>query len=62
MKNFIILIALSITIYSCGTGNMNNNSNTGGSSNDTIRIANESLEYEILIIEPGFESWLVTQP
>lgn len=41
---------------------MNNNSNTGVSSNDTIRIANDSLEYEILIIEPGFESWLVTQP
>ena len=31
-------------------------------TNDTIRIANDSLEYEILIIEPGFDSWLVTQP
>lgn len=62
MKNFLILIALSFAIYSCGTGNMNNNSNTGVSSNDTIRIANDSLEYEILIIEPGFDSWLVTQP
>ncbi len=28
---------------------------------DTVRIANDSLEYEILIIEPGFNSWLVTQ-
>jgi len=28
---------------------------------DTIRIANDSLEYEIIIIEVGFDSWLVTQ-
>lgn len=29
---------------------------------DTVRIANDSLEYEIIIIEPGFNSWLITQP
>ena len=28
---------------------------------DTIRIANDSLEYEVIIIEPGFEAWLTTQ-
>jgi len=28
---------------------------------DTIRIANDSLEYEIIIIEVGFDNWLVTQ-
>ena len=28
---------------------------------DTIRIANDELEYEIIIIENGFDSWLVTQ-
>lgn len=26
--------------------------------NDTIRIANDELEYEIIIIDPGFTSWL----
>ncbi len=62
MKNFLIIIAFSIALYSCGSGNINNNSNTGASSNDTIRIANDSLEYEIIIIEPGFDSWLITQP
>jgi hypothetical protein len=30
-------------------------------TNDTVRIANDSLEYEIIIIEPGFNAWLVTQ-
>ena len=29
---------------------------------DTIRIVNEEIEYEIIILELGFESWLVTQP
>lgn len=25
---------------------------------DTVRIANDSLEYEVIIIDPGFNSWL----
>jgi hypothetical protein len=28
---------------------------------DTLRIANDSLEYEIIIIEPGFDGWLASQ-
>lgn len=28
---------------------------------DTVRIVNQELEYEILIIEPGFYNWLATQ-
>lgn len=27
-----------------------------------MRIANDSLEYELIVIEPGFNSWLATQP
>lgn len=27
-------------------------------NNDTIRIANQELEYEVIIIEPGFDMWL----
>jgi len=29
---------------------------------DTIIIENKELEYEIIIVETGFQSWLVTQP
>lgn len=29
---------------------------------DTIRIVNEEIEYEILILEIGFDTWLVSQP
>lgn len=28
---------------------------------DTIKIANDSLEYKIIILEVGFNSWLATQ-
>ncbi len=27
-------------------------------NNDTIRISNEELEYEIIIFDPGFNAWL----
>lgn len=27
-------------------------------SQDTVRIANDDIEYEIIIIEPGFNAWL----
>ncbi|HAB27812.1 MAG TPA: hypothetical protein DCE27_08825, partial [Xanthomarina gelatinilytica] len=30
-------------------------------ANDTVSIANNDLEYEILIIEPGFNLWLETR-
>jgi hypothetical protein len=32
-----------------------------GVANDTVRIANDSLEYEIIIMEPGFNTWLKIQ-
>lgn len=53
-----------ILIYSCTSSSNTTNSSSlvsTNASNDTIKIANEELEYEILIIETGFESWLVTQ-
>jgi hypothetical protein len=29
-------------------------------ANDTVKIANDELEYEIIIIEPGFNFWLAS--
>ncbi|WP_320815086.1 DUF6146 family protein [Flavobacterium sp.] len=63
MKTYIIII-LSIIglIFSCKSQNNNTefkNSNTQLES-DTIRIANEALEYEIIIIDGGFTSWFNT--
>lgn len=41
---------------------MNSSSPAESTNNDTIRIANDSLEYEIIIVEPGFQSWVISQP
>ena len=63
MKNFLLILSLSVAIYSCGTGNSAMNASSSETvKNDTIRIANDSLEYEIMIIETGFDSWLASQP
>lgn len=64
MKTFLLLLGLSLTILSCGSGNtgIKDNSDPAVTNGDTIRIANDNLEYEIIIIEPGFNSWLLGQP
>ncbi|MBT0608938.1 DUF6146 family protein [Aequorivita echinoideorum] len=63
MKTFLLIIGFSIAIYSCGSGDAAfKNSSDRTAANDTIRIANDSLEYEIIIIEPGFQAWLASQP
>jgi len=33
----------------------------GKTKNDTVRIANDSLEYEVIIIDPGFNTWLYSR-
>lgn len=62
MKTVAILIVLGLFIVSCNsvksTSKVASNPNT--IAQDTVRIANDSLEYEILIIEPGFNSWLIS--
>lgn len=34
---------------------------TSTTQNDTVRIANDELEYEVIIIDPGFNSWLASR-
>ncbi|MFV8225933.1 DUF6146 family protein [Christiangramia aquimixticola] len=60
MKNLVYIALLSLFVYSCGTtGNRNLPSGKDQSAaNDTVRIANDSLEYEIIIIEPGFNLFI----
>lgn len=36
--------------------------NAGRSKVDTIKLVNDSLEYELIIIDPGFEGWLASKP
>jgi|SRR5690554_3547242 len=59
MKTFLMLIGLSVAMYSCGPTKSNSE---GSTIDETVRIANDSLEYEILIVEQGFQGWLASQP
>ncbi|RDI14398.1 DUF6146 family protein [Flavobacterium sp. AG291] len=63
--NILLLSGLIALIIACSTKNnvASNNKDLSEirSKNDTIRIANDSLEYEIIIIDPGFNSWLASR-
>lgn len=63
MKKYIFIGLFLALLSSCST--QKNSSSTVVDSipknNDTIRIANDVLEYEVIIIEPRFNSWLVSQ-
>lgn len=70
MKYYItIIIAVLAVVIGCGTkndairpGNANaNEMSIAGAANDTVRIANDSLEYEVIIIDPGFNTWLASR-
>ena len=58
---FIILIVLA-SIFSCKTSKeiLPNIIQKAPNQGDTIRIANDKLEYEVIIIDPGFSTWLVS--
>lgn len=64
MKYLMIVLFLSVLFYSCDTPKTvvnQDNISLAEKVSDTIRIENEELEYEIIIIDIGFESWFVTQ-
>ncbi len=63
MKHFIWILSIAVMIFSCDSGKtvMQGDSSDPEVKNDTIVITNPDLEYEIIIIEPGFDSWLITQ-
>lgn len=61
---YLIIVFLAVLVYSCDTSKstvMKEDAIPTEKVADTIRIINEELEYEIIIIDIGFESWLVTQ-
>jgi hypothetical protein len=62
MKKVLILLILTVfSFHSFAQKNKEKKADKVAQKQDTIRIANDSLEYEIIIIEVGFDSWLVTQ-
>jgi hypothetical protein len=60
MKTFVAILLISGLIWSCGPSHSlaSTHSESNTTEKDTVRIANDDLEYEIIIIEPGFNTWL----
>ncbi len=56
MKAHLLLLVILIGTISCFSQNVDNKSKSV--VGDTIKIANEELEYEVTIIDAGFATWL----
>lgn len=64
MKNSIHIFAIFLlAILGCNTtkSTMTSSDKALKTQNDTIRIANDELQYEVIIIDPGFSSWLASR-
>lgn len=62
MKYIVAFLIVALGVYGCDSSKSVIQGDPSASASDTLRIANDSLEYEILIIEPGFDSWIHSQP
>ncbi|MFD1162996.1 MULTISPECIES: DUF6146 family protein [Hwangdonia] len=65
MKTFLYLILVLGFLIGCNSSkkipSSNNEVTNKVTQNDTVKIANNELEYEIIIIEPGFNFWLASR-
>jgi hypothetical protein len=66
MKKCISILIVLLTIVACSTTSQNIASTdtvpaSNKKANDTVRIANDSLEYEVIIIDNGFSTWLASR-
>ncbi len=64
MKKCISILIILGAIIACSTASQNIASNDSASNkqeSDTVRIANDSLEYEVIIIDNGFSTWLASR-
>ena len=61
MKHTIYLLLFTILFVNCGTSKaISEDAQEEIPEEDIVKIANDDLEYEIVIIEPGFNGWLVS--
>lgn len=61
MKNIFFVSLLSL-ILSCGSAQRSSDQDPTADvpEDDIVRIANDDIQYEIIIIEPGFNTWLAS--
>lgn len=62
MRNnfYILAILFGLIVMSCTSNktSITTPKKLSATSNDTIKIANKDIEYEVIIIDPGFNTWL----
>lgn len=70
MKKYLLFLSgLLLFLLSCKTQEKNDiqpmkmtdDEKAAAMANDTVRIANDDLEYEVIIIDPGFNTWLYSR-
>lgn len=64
MRYTFFILCLSACLFACNAGKdavVQPSDEDDLVERDTIRIENPELEYEIIIIEIGFDAWLATQ-
>lgn len=66
MKTLIYILLVCGFIFSCNTTKKvlpqtKNEKTEAITQNDTVTISNDELEYQIIIIEPGFNTWLASR-
>ncbi len=59
MKNILFSLFIIILVISCQSTKNQVVQNNNLKPSDTVKIANEELEYEVIIIDPGFSSWIL---
>jgi hypothetical protein len=63
MKSIVYIAFVFCAILGCSTSKsnvsgINKPTTTTATPSDTVRIANDELKYEVIIIDAGFSSWL----
>lgn len=62
MKNLILIAAILFIAFSCGTNKKTAAiTKNAAQVGDTITLSSDDSDYEILIIEPGFNAWLASR-
>lgn len=62
MKNLILIAAILLIAFSCSTSKkIATTKNDVAQVGDTITLSSDDSDYEILIIEPGFNTWLASR-
>lgn len=61
MKNLSLVLLIVLIAFSCNTSKKTVKADKSTAQvGDTIKLSSEESEYEIIIIEPGFNAWLMS--